>query len=154
MFGNKRNSKLLEALESEKPLAILFTGSPPPNRCGQRFVDPMPPVFNETSREFKDRVICAKVDIFKDTPFAHDFGIRTIPTVVFLRGRAEIERFEGPVSERTLLWYFERVMVPIAANDQTASQAGAEVDVEIEETIAPQPESTPRRRGFKSFFRK
>ncbi|HVP06047.1 MAG TPA: thioredoxin family protein [Dehalococcoidia bacterium] len=116
----------------------------------------MPPVFNEAAKEFRDTVVSAKVDIFKETPLARDFGVRTIPTIVFLRGRIEVERFEGAISERTLRWYFERVMAPpavTAADEPFAEPMTRDAALHLDSEPVPQPEPATRR-GFISLFRK
>ena len=157
MFKRRGDSqKLHDGLESNSPIAVLFTGSPPPNRCGQRFADPMPPVFDQMAKEFRDRVIAAKIDIFRDTPTARDFGVRTIPTIVFLRGRAEVERFEGAISDRTLRWYFERVMSPtIAPDDEEVEGDAPGQEGGLLADSEPTCDHVPaQRRGLISIFRK
>src|SRR3989304_3792020 len=69
----------------------------------------MPPVFGALTKEFKETVFSQTVDIFRHSRFAEQLGVRAIPTVLFVRAGREIERFEGPVSERTLRYYLRRV---------------------------------------------
>lgn len=116
MFGNKRK-KLEEALAAEKPIALLFTGRTPPSRCGPGFIDSMPPMFNSVTKGYSDHVFTTAIDVFKEPAIAYDFGVRTIPTIVYMRGRRELHRFEGPIPERTLRWYLDRVAAPAIAPD-------------------------------------
>ena len=57
----------------------------------------MAPHFKTAAERFKGRVIFAKVDSDNSPQTAARFGIRSIPTLVMLRGGQEIKRQAGAV---------------------------------------------------------
>jgi len=57
----------------------------------------MAPHFKTAAERFKGRVIFAKVDSDNSPQTAARFGIRSIPTLVLLRGGQEIKRQPGAV---------------------------------------------------------
>ncbi len=101
----------------------------------------MPPVFGALTREFKETVFSQTVDIFRHPRFAEQFGVRAIPTILFVRSGREIERFEGPVSERSLRYYLGRVSAEYTGSPPPGADGGQTVAPAIE-TEAP---SLPKR---------
>ncbi|MEC5384965.1 thioredoxin TrxC [Uliginosibacterium sp. H3] len=55
----------------------------------------MAPQFKQAAERFKGRVIFAKVDSDNNPRAAARFGIRSLPTLVMLRGGAEVNRQAG-----------------------------------------------------------
>ena len=108
----------------------------------------MPPVFGALTKEFKETVFSQTVDIFRHPRFAEHLGVRAIPTVLFVRAGREIERFEGPVSERTLRYYLRRVSAEHTGGPLPGADDGETVAPDVE-TEAP---SLPKR--FFGIFRK
>ncbi len=67
----------------------------------------MAPHFKEAAGRFKGRVIFAKVDSDNSPQAAARFGIRSLPTLVMLRGGQEIKRQPGAVQTAQILSWVE-----------------------------------------------
>jgi thioredoxin len=53
------------------------------------------PVFTEVAEEHKDSAYFAKVDVDESMELAQEFGVSTVPTVVFFKGGKEVSREIG-----------------------------------------------------------
>lgn len=53
------------------------------------------PVFAEIAEEQKDSAYFAKVDVDQSMELAQEFGVSTVPTVVFFKGGKEVSREIG-----------------------------------------------------------
>ncbi len=53
------------------------------------------PVFAETAEENKDEAFFAKVDIDQSMELAQEFGVNTVPTVIFFKDGKEVNREIG-----------------------------------------------------------
>jgi thiol-disulfide isomerase/thioredoxin len=84
--------------------SVLFFKSPSCPVC--KMVDP---VFNELAGKFEGTVDAEKVDITEDIQTAIDNGVMAVPTILFLKDGAEVERFTGMVSLDVLNQAFENV---------------------------------------------
>ncbi len=69
----------------------------------------MPPVFGALTKQFRTSISAEKIDVFRRSLLAEEFGVRAIPTILLARAGREVQRFEGPVSERTLRFHLERL---------------------------------------------
>jgi thioredoxin 1 len=49
-----------------------------------------------------------RVDIDRDMPIAERFGIKSIPTILTVRGGREVARLDGPIADRDLTAVFDR----------------------------------------------
>ena len=65
------------------------------------------PVFAEAARQFEPRLRLAKVDTDVQPALSQRFGIRSIPTLVLLRGGREIARQAGALSAGQLRQFVE-----------------------------------------------
>jgi len=61
----------------------------------------MAPVFEETSKGHKE-IVFAKVNVDEHPELAQEFGVRGIPTMVFLQDGEEVNRVVGAGSKATL----------------------------------------------------
>jgi thioredoxin 1 len=61
----------------------------------------MAPVFEETAKGHKD-VVFAKVNVDEEPEIAQEFGVRGIPTMVFLKDGEEVNRVVGAGSKAML----------------------------------------------------
>ncbi len=61
------------------------------------------PVFSEFAEENKDTVFCAKVDIDQSMELAQEFGVNTVPTVIFFKDGKEVAREIGFMSKDKLV---------------------------------------------------
>ena len=62
----------------------------------------MAPGLEELAAELGDQAVVAKVDIDDNPALAERYGIRSIPTVVFVRDGEEVDRVIGAVSKTDL----------------------------------------------------
>ena len=49
-----------------------------------------------------------RVDIDRDMPIAERFGIKSIPTVLLVRGGGEVARLDGLITDQDLTEVFDR----------------------------------------------
>ncbi|MBD3236955.1 MAG: thioredoxin fold domain-containing protein [Candidatus Eisenbacteria bacterium] len=78
-----------QLLESEK-LALLDFGGQWCQPCKK-----LEPILEELSNEYADQIVVGHCDVAKGPETAKRFGVMGVPTVVFLKGGQEIDRFVG-----------------------------------------------------------
>jgi thioredoxin 1 len=59
------------------------------------------PVFEKASKEF-DKVNFFKVNVEKSARIASEFGVRSLPTIIFVKNGEEVERITGMTHEERL----------------------------------------------------
>ena len=85
-----------EVLSSDKGALIDFWAP----WCGPCRV--MTPIVNELAEEFGDKVIIGKVNVDENPNLSQAFKVKSIPTLVFIKNRQLIERFNGLVPKPNL----------------------------------------------------
>lgn len=55
------------------------------------------PILDEVGAEFEDQANIVKVDVDESEDLAIEFGIRTVPTVLFFKGGQVVDKFVGAV---------------------------------------------------------
>ena len=60
------------------------------------------PVIEELAKDYDGLAIVGKCDVEEDEDLAMRFGVRNIPTVVFLKGGQEVDRSVGLVPRQVL----------------------------------------------------
>ncbi|MBQ3781173.1 MAG: thioredoxin [Bacteroidaceae bacterium] len=78
-----------EILNAGKPVVVDFWAT----WCGP--CRKVAPVIEELAEEYKDRVIVGKVDVEEQDDLAFQFGIRNIPTVLFLKDGKVVDKIVG-----------------------------------------------------------
>ena len=78
-----------EILNSGKPVVVDFWAT----WCGP--CRKVAPVIEELADEYKDRVIVGKVDVEEQDELAFQFGIRNIPTVLFIKDGQVVDKIVG-----------------------------------------------------------
>ena len=78
-----------EILNAGKPVVVDFWAT----WCGP--CHKVAPVIEELAEEYKDRVIVGKVDVEEQDDLAFQFGIRNIPTVLFLKDGKVVDKIVG-----------------------------------------------------------
>ena len=68
------------------------------------------PLVDEMATEFDGRLKVCKVDVDSAQDVAAEFGIRSIPTLVFIKNGAEVDRIIGVVSKQDLVKKIEQVI--------------------------------------------
>lgn len=79
------------ALKSDKLVVIDFWAE----WCGPCRL--IAPIIHELAEEYTDKVIFGKVDVDNNSTLAGQFGIRNIPTVLFIKGGKVVDKQVGAV---------------------------------------------------------
>lgn len=101
----------LEAKVLNAPGAVVldfYQASCPPCRA-------LEPRLERIARQYRDRLPVYRVDIDRDMPVAERFGIKSIPTILVVRGGREVARLDGLISDRDLTAVFDREARPDAS---------------------------------------
>lgn len=78
-----------EIVSGSKPVVIDFWAT----WCGP--CRKVAPVIEELAEQYKDQVVVGKVDVEEQDELAAQFGIRNIPTVLFLKGGQVVDKIVG-----------------------------------------------------------
>ncbi len=91
------NTNNLKALvQTGKPIVVDFWAT----WCGP--CKRLAPVIEELAQEYDGRAVVGKCDVEDDEELAVRFGVRNIPTVVFLKDGKEADRSVGLVPKQVL----------------------------------------------------
>jgi len=90
-------------IKSDKPVIVDFWAE----WCGPcRMIGP---IIEELSEDYKDQVVCTKLDVDSNPGVASKYGIRNIPTVLFFKGGEIVDKQVGAVPKSNL----EAKLIPL-----------------------------------------
>jgi thioredoxin len=93
-----------ELLKSDKPLVIDFWAE----WCGPcRMIGP---VIDELADEYADRVTIGKVDIESNDDIVSKYGIRNIPTILFIKNGEVVDKQVGAAQKSLLAEKIENLL--------------------------------------------
>jgi thioredoxin 1 len=85
--------------------AIINGGKPAIVDFGAEWCGPcktIEPFIDEMAKEYGDRVTVGRIDIDRAQKVAQQFGIMSVPTVIFVKGGKEVHRFVGVQSKEKI----------------------------------------------------
>ena len=99
---NKENYQ--EIISSEKPMVIDFWAE----WCGPcRMVAP---IIDELAAEYEGRVVIGKCDVEENDDITMKYGVRNIPTIIFLKGGQLVDKQVGAASKDALKAKIEKLL--------------------------------------------
>lgn len=60
------------------------------------------PIVEQLAHEYKDKVVIGKVDVDNNPEVATQYGIRSIPTILFIKGGKVVDKQVGAVPKNVL----------------------------------------------------
>jgi thioredoxin 1 len=92
------------AMNSEKPVMIDFWAE----WCGPcRMVSP---IVEEMSHDYDGKAVIGKVNVDENPDISAKFGIRNIPTIIFLKGGQVVDKSVGAVPKNVLTEKMEALL--------------------------------------------
>lgn len=98
------NTNIEDILVSEKPVMIDFWAT----WCGPCRV--LSPTVDEIAEEMEGKVTVAKCNVDDADDIAAQFGIRNIPTLIFLKDGQPVARMVGVVSKEAIMAQLEAML--------------------------------------------
>lgn len=97
------NENLNEILASEQPVVIDFWAE----WCGPcRMITP---IIEELATEYEGKAVIAKCDIEQCDDAVMKFGVRNIPTIVFIKGGQVVDKQVGACQKKDLVAKLEKL---------------------------------------------
>lgn len=91
-------------LAEEKPIVIDFWAT----WCGP--CRQVAPIVEELSEEFAGKINVVKCDVDENADLAAEYNIRTIPTILFIKGGQVVEKHVGSAPKDVLKAKFEALL--------------------------------------------
>lgn len=93
-----------ELLQSGQPVVIDFWAE----WCGPCRM--MSPIVDELAAEFEGKVVIGKCDVEQNDDITMKYGVRNIPTIVFLKGGELVDKQVGAASKAALAEKIEKLL--------------------------------------------
>jgi len=91
-------------LKSDKPAVVDFGAE----WCGPCKV--LIPIIEEMAAEYEGRAVVGKVDVDNAPGIASKYGIRNVPTVIFIKNGEVVDKQVGAVPKSTLVAKLEAIL--------------------------------------------
>ena len=104
MAVNLTNDNAKEFMATELPIVLDFSAA----WCGP--CKQLAPIIDELSKEYEGRIAVAKCDIEEADDLTMEFGIRNVPTVIFIKNGQIVDKFVGSKSKSEVQAKFEALL--------------------------------------------
>ena len=104
MATNVTNENAKEFMATELPIVLDF-GAAWCGPCKQ-----LAPIMDELSEEYAGRIAVGKCDIEEADDLTMEYGIRNVPTVLFIKDGKVVDRFVGSKSKGDVQAKFEALL--------------------------------------------
>ena len=68
------------------------------------------PVISELAEEYDGKIVVGKCDVEENDDIAMEFGVRTIPTVLFFKGGGRVDKFVGNAAKSKIEEKFKALL--------------------------------------------
>ena len=104
MAVNVTNENAKDFMSTELPIVLDFSAA----WCGP--CKQLAPIIDELSKEYEGRIAVGKCDIEEADDLTMEYGIRNVPTVIFIKDGKVVERFVGYKSKSDVQAKFEALL--------------------------------------------
>ena len=104
MATNVTNDNAKEFMATELPIVLDFSAA----WCGP--CKQLAPIIDELSEEYAGRIAVGKCDIEEADDLTMEYGIRNVPTVLFIKDGKVVDRFVGSKSKGDVKVFFEKLL--------------------------------------------
>ena len=104
MATNVTNDNAKEFMATELPIVLDFSAA----WCGP--CKQLAPIIDELSEEYAGRIAVGKCDIEEADDLTMEYGIRNVPTVLFIKDGKVVDRFVGSKSKGDVKALFEKLL--------------------------------------------
>lgn len=104
MAVNVTNDNAKEFMATELPIVLDFSAT----WCGP--CKQLAPIIDELSNEYEGRIAVGKCDIEEADDLTAEYGIRNVPTVIFIKNGQVVDKFVGSKSKGDVQAKFEALL--------------------------------------------
>ena len=104
MAVNVTNDNAKEFMATELPIVFDFSAT----WCGP--CTQLAPIIDELSKEYEGRIAVGKCDIEEADDLTAEYGIRNVPTVIFIKNGQVVDKFVGSKSKGDVQAKFESLL--------------------------------------------
>ena len=104
MATNVTNDNAKEFMATELPIVLDFSAT----WCGP--CKQLAPIIDELSKEYEGRIAVGKCDIEEADDLTAEYGIRNVPTVIFIKNGQVVDKFVGSKSKGDVQAKFEALL--------------------------------------------
>ena len=104
MAVNVTNDNAKEFMATELPIVLDFSAT----WCGPS--KQLAPIIEELAKEYEGRIAVGKCDIEEADDLTAEYGIRNVPTVIFIKNGQVVDKFVGSKSKGDVQAKFEALL--------------------------------------------